>query len=128
MFVTITRRVLIAEKDLPFPESVAAAEIHKAGQGGAKGTGHLLAGMGLGALFTALTEFKVVAAKWQQAVSAGKGSLLLRGPEIEPGLRRRRLYHRAEAGLDQLQRRDPRLGPPRPGPGLLPELPRPGRP
>lgn len=84
MFVTITRRVLIAEKDLPFPESVAAAEIHKAGQGGAGGTGHLLTGMGLGALFTGLTEFKIVSAKWQQAVSAGKGSLLLRGPEISP--------------------------------------------
>ena len=84
MFVTITRRVLIAEKDLPFPESVAAAEIHKAGQGGAKGTGNLLAGMGLGAAFTALTEFKIVALKWQQAVSAGKGSLLLRGPEMSP--------------------------------------------
>ena len=84
MFVTITRRVLIAEKDLPFPESVAAAEIHKAGQGGAKGTGNLLAGMGLGAAFTALTEFKIVALKWQKAVSAGKGSLLLRGPEMSP--------------------------------------------
>lgn len=84
MFVTITRRVLIGEKDLPFPESVAAASIHKAGQAGAKGTGHLLAGMGLGALFTALTEFKVVALKWQKIVSAGKGSILLRGPETSP--------------------------------------------
>ena len=39
MFVTILRRVLVEETDLPFPESIAAAEIHKAGQGGAKGTG-----------------------------------------------------------------------------------------
>jgi putative OPT family oligopeptide transporter len=84
MFVTITRRVLIADKDLPFPESVAAAEIHKAGQKGAGGAGHLLAGMGLGALYTALIELKVVAAKWQTVVSAGKGSLLLRGPETSP--------------------------------------------
>jgi len=81
MFVTITRRILIGEKDLPFPESVAAAEIHKAGQKGAAGTGHLLAGMGLGALFTALTEFKVIALKWQQVLSVGKGSMLLRDPE-----------------------------------------------
>ncbi|MCX6575428.1 MAG: OPT/YSL family transporter, partial [Candidatus Aminicenantes bacterium] len=84
MFVTITRRVLIADKDLPFPESVAAAEIHKAGQGGARGTVHLLSGMGLGAVFTALTEFKIVALKWQKVVSAGKGSILLRGPEMSP--------------------------------------------
>lgn len=81
MFVTITRRILINEKDLPFPESLAAAEIHKAGQKGASGTWHLLSGMGLGALFTALTEFKVVALKWQQVLSVGKGSILLRGPE-----------------------------------------------
>jgi putative OPT family oligopeptide transporter len=84
MFVTVTRRVLIGEKDLPFPESVAAASIHNAGQAGAKGTGHLLAGMGFGALFTVLAELKFVAAKWQKILSAGKGSLLLRGPEISP--------------------------------------------
>lgn len=84
MFVTVTRRVLVADKDLPFPESVAAAEIHKAGQGGAAGTSHLLAGMGLGAGFTALTELKVVALKWQAVLTAGKGSLLLRGPEMSP--------------------------------------------
>ncbi len=84
MFVTVIRRVLIADKDLPFPESVAAAEIHKAGQGGSAGTSHLLAGMGLGAGFTALTELKVVALKWQTVVAAGKGSLLLRGPEMSP--------------------------------------------
>ncbi len=81
MFVTVTRRILISDKELPFPESVAAAEIHKAGQKGAKGTGHLLAGMGLGALFTCLTEFKVVALKWQRIISVGRGSILLRGPE-----------------------------------------------
>ncbi|MBN2266520.1 MAG: OPT/YSL family transporter, partial [Candidatus Aminicenantes bacterium] len=37
-----------------------------------------------GALFTVLTEFKVMALKWQKVVSAGKGSLLLRGPEASP--------------------------------------------
>lgn len=84
MFVTITRRVLISDRELPFPESVAAAEIHKAGQKGAKGAGHLLTGMGLGALFTFLTEFKIIAAKWQQLVSVGRAKLLLRGPEASP--------------------------------------------
>jgi len=84
MFVTVTRRVLVSDKDLPFPESVAAAEIHKAGQKGAGGAGYLLAGMGLGALFTSLTEFKVVALKWQKILTAGKGSILLRGPETSP--------------------------------------------
>ena len=84
MFVTIIRRVLVGDKDLPFPESVAAAEIHKAGQKGAGGTGYLLTSMGLGALFTSLTEFKVIALKWQTTLTAGKGSILLRGPETSP--------------------------------------------
>ncbi|OGD18395.1 MAG: oligopeptide transporter, OPT family [Candidatus Aminicenantes bacterium RBG_16_63_16] len=84
MFVTITRRVLVGDKDLPFPESVAAAEIHKAGQKGAGGTGFLLTGMALGALFTSLTEFKLVALKWQKILTVGKGSILLRGPETSP--------------------------------------------
>lgn len=33
LFVTILRRSMVEEADLPFPESVAAAEIVKAGQG-----------------------------------------------------------------------------------------------
>ncbi|MDI6844896.1 MAG: oligopeptide transporter, OPT family [Candidatus Saccharicenans sp.] len=84
MFVTITRRILVNDPELPFPESVAAAEIHKAGQKGARGTGLLLSGMAIGALFTCLTEFKFIALKWQRLVSAGKAKLLLRGPEASP--------------------------------------------
>jgi putative OPT family oligopeptide transporter len=84
MFVTVTRRVLVNDKDLPFPESVAAAEIHRAGQKGAGGAGLLLTGMGLGALFTSLTELKAVALKWQTALAAGQGAILLRGPEASP--------------------------------------------
>jgi len=33
-FVTLLRRVMVEDPDLPFPESTAAAEIHKAGQKG----------------------------------------------------------------------------------------------
>jgi len=84
MFVTVTRRVLIADKDLPFPESIAASEIHKAGQKGAGGTGYLLSGAGLGAIFTLLTEFKIVASKWETVFSVGKGRMLFRGPEMSP--------------------------------------------
>ena len=32
MFVALLRRVMVEDAELPFPESVAAAEIHKAGQ------------------------------------------------------------------------------------------------
>ena len=84
MFVTITRRILVNNAELPFPESVAAAEIHKAGQRGVGGSKCLLQGMGLGVFFTVLTEFKIIAMKWQHLLPVGKGSILVRGPEMSP--------------------------------------------
>jgi putative OPT family oligopeptide transporter len=49
LFVTLLRRVMVEDADLPFPESVAASEIHKAGQQGAKAAKILFANMGFGA-------------------------------------------------------------------------------
>lgn len=46
LFVIILRRTLVEESGLPFPESIAAAEIHKAGQRGTGG-GRLLVTAGL---------------------------------------------------------------------------------
>ena len=42
LFVIVLRRTLVEESGLPFPESVAAAEIHKAGQRGAGGGRYLV--------------------------------------------------------------------------------------
>jgi len=42
LFVIILRRTLVEDADLPFPESVAASEIHKAGQKGATGGKYLM--------------------------------------------------------------------------------------
>ena len=50
MFVTILRRVMVEDKSLPFPESVAAAAIHKAGQRGADAAIQLFKAMGVGAV------------------------------------------------------------------------------
>ena len=41
LFVSLVRRFLVEDPDLPFPESVAAAHIHKAGQTGAQTAGIL---------------------------------------------------------------------------------------
>jgi putative OPT family oligopeptide transporter len=49
LFVTLLRRVMVEDPDLPYPESVAAAEIHKAGQQGSKAAKILFANMGIGA-------------------------------------------------------------------------------
>jgi putative OPT family oligopeptide transporter len=50
MFVIVLRRSLVEEADLQFPESIAAAEIVKAGQGGATGARFVFGAMGVAAL------------------------------------------------------------------------------
>ncbi len=50
LFIVLLRRTMVEEANLPFPESVAAAEIVKAGQGGATGAGLVFGAMGIGGL------------------------------------------------------------------------------
>jgi putative OPT family oligopeptide transporter len=59
LFVTLLRRVMVEDPELPFPESVAASEIHKAGQQGSKAAKILFANMGFGALINALGALNV---------------------------------------------------------------------
>jgi putative OPT family oligopeptide transporter len=56
LFVSLVRRVLVEDPSLPFPESVAAAEIHKAGRRGADAAKYLFWNIGLGALVQTLAE------------------------------------------------------------------------
>jgi putative OPT family oligopeptide transporter len=56
MFVTILRRVMVEDKSLPFPESVAASAIHKVGQRGAEAAMALFKAMGVGALVKLLSR------------------------------------------------------------------------
>ncbi len=95
MFVALLRRVMVEDRDLPFPESVAASEIHKTGRSGKGGSKFLLGAMGLGALIKALGEFKVFPATWErflgfskQTISgttiSGKGGLLMSSPAVSP--------------------------------------------
>ena len=49
LFVSLVRRVMVEDDDLPFPESVAAAEIHKAGQSVSKAAKFLFINMATGA-------------------------------------------------------------------------------
>lgn len=68
LFVSILRRVMVEDKDLPFPESVAAGEIHKAGRAGKSGAKFLFGAMGIGALIQVLKEVKFFAAGWEKFV------------------------------------------------------------
>ncbi|MGH9672005.1 MAG: OPT/YSL family transporter, partial [Bryobacteraceae bacterium] len=49
LFCSLVRRVMVEDPELPFPESVAAGEIHKAGQRGAQAARFLFYNMAVGA-------------------------------------------------------------------------------
>jgi putative OPT family oligopeptide transporter len=59
LFVTLLRRVMVEDPELPFPESVAASEIHKAGQQGSKAAKILFANMGFGALVNLFGQINI---------------------------------------------------------------------
>jgi putative OPT family oligopeptide transporter len=80
LFVTLLRRVMVEDPDLPFPESVAASEIHKAGQRGSKAAKILFANMGFGGLMYLLGAVNVFSASntFPVNISALGKKLLLR--------------------------------------------------
>ena len=59
LFVTLLRRVMVEDPELPFPESVAASEIHKAGQQGSRAAKILFSNMGVGGLVYLLGQFSL---------------------------------------------------------------------
>ena len=63
LFVIFLRRTLCEDPTLPFPESTAAAEIHKAGQKGATGAKYLFSALGIAAAIEVLKNpagFRVI--------------------------------------------------------------------
>jgi putative OPT family oligopeptide transporter len=80
LFVTLLRRVMVEDPELPYPESVAASEIHKAGQQGAKAAKILFANMGVGGFMYLLGAVNVFSASntFPVNISALGKKLLLR--------------------------------------------------
>ena len=72
LFVTILRRVMVEDRSLPFPESVAASEIHKAGQRGAEAAMQLFSAMGVGALVKLLGDAGVFRASNEFQLAVGR--------------------------------------------------------
>ncbi len=62
LFISLVRRVMVEDPELPFPESVAAAEIHKAGRRGADAAKYLFWNIGVGGLVYMLGRFGLFAA------------------------------------------------------------------
>lgn len=95
MFVALLRRVMVDDAELPFPESVAASEIHKAGQTGGGNSLYLFGAMLVGALVKFLGEIKLFAVYWEkflvftkQTVTntnfTGQGGMMIGSPGISP--------------------------------------------
>src|SRR6476660_7184139 len=62
LFISLVRRVMVEDPELPFPESVAASEIHKAGQRGAEAAKYLFWNIGVGGVVYMLWRFGLFAA------------------------------------------------------------------
>ncbi|MFA7228339.1 MAG: oligopeptide transporter, OPT family, partial [Melioribacteraceae bacterium] len=75
MFVALLRKVMVEDAELPFPESLAAAEIHKAGRAGGSGAKFLFQTMAVGAFIEILKQFKFFAASWEKFVSFANNTI-----------------------------------------------------
>jgi len=72
LFVTVLRRVMVEDQSLPYPESVAAAEIHKAGKRGADAAIRLFSAMGVGAVVKLLGDAGVFSASNTFTLAVGR--------------------------------------------------------
>jgi putative OPT family oligopeptide transporter len=95
MFVALLRRVMVEDAELPFPESVAAAEIHKTGRKGGGGSLYLFGAMIFGGLVQVLGQFNIFSTYWEKFVVfarqtitgtslQGQGGMLLGSPAVSP--------------------------------------------
>jgi putative OPT family oligopeptide transporter len=86
LFVIVLRRTLVVEADLPFPESVAAAEIVKAGQGGQTGAKYVFGGIvlaGVWELFKNSNGIQFIQEKTAGALAFGRSSISVLGERTE---------------------------------------------
>ena len=71
LFVTLLRRVMVEDPELPFPESVAASQIHIAGQQGSRAAKILFGNMGFGGLVYLLGQFSLFSSSRDFIVNVG---------------------------------------------------------
>jgi putative OPT family oligopeptide transporter len=95
MFVALLRKVMVDDTELPFPESVAASEIHKSGSNSGGGSKFLFGAMIAGAIVKTLGEFRLFSTYWEQFVFfirqkisgssfIGEGGALIGTPKVSP--------------------------------------------
>ena len=72
LFISLVRRAMVEDPELPFPESVAASEIHKAGRRGAQAAKYLFWNIGVGGVVYMLGKFGLFAADQDISVATGR--------------------------------------------------------
>ena len=72
LFISLVRRIMVEDPELPFPESIAASEIHKAGQRGAQAAKYLFWSIGLGGIIFLLGRFGFFAADSEFTIPVGR--------------------------------------------------------
>jgi len=71
LFISLVRRAMVEDPELPFPESLAASEIHKAGQRGAQAAKYLFWNIGVGGVVYILGRFGLFSADTDLHVGVG---------------------------------------------------------
>ena len=85
LFIIVLRRTMVVEADLPFPESVAAAELVKAGQGGQTGARHVFQAMGVAGAWELVKNangVQVVSSSATAFVDLGRSTIEMFGREV----------------------------------------------
>jgi len=72
LFVSLVRRALVEDPELPFPESVAASQIHKAGQLGAQAAKYLFYNMAFGSAVFLAGAFNIFATDIDRVFPVGQ--------------------------------------------------------
>src|SRR5437762_9261916 len=71
LFISLVRRGMVEDPELPFPESLAASEIHKAGRRGAQAAKYLFWNIGIGGVVYILGKFGLFSADTDLHVGVG---------------------------------------------------------
>ena len=85
LFIIVLRRTMVVEADLPFPESVAAAELVKAGQGGQTGARYVFQAMGVAGAWELVKNtngVQIVSSSATAFVDLGRSTIEMFGREV----------------------------------------------
>ena len=85
LFIIVLRRTMVVEADLPFPESVAAAELVKAGQGGQTGAKYVFQAMGIAGAWELIKNsngIQIVSSSATTFVNLGRSTIEMLGQQV----------------------------------------------